>query len=329
MTDTKPVLVVTEPLDITADMVITHLNERGVPVVRFNPADLPVAELTVSARFGGCPASIPVAGQLRTPSRTVALEHVRAVYWRRPVWPTFEHLNTDDARYAAAQVRHGLAGTLHALDGPLWVNHPARNAAADHKPAQLAAAARLGLTVPATLVTNDPDEARRFITAHGPVITKTLRWTPYERDGIGLTSWAEPVTADEVDDTVTAAPHLFQARVDKTADLRVLVVGRQSFAVRIDSSLLDWRKDYSALSYSVVDLPDRLERALLAFLDRFDLPSGSFDLALDRDGEPHFLELNPNGQWGWLEEKTGLPMAAAFAGLLAQGDSTDDARHRP
>lgn len=321
MADTSPVLVVTEPLDITADMVITHLHERGVPVVRFNPADLPAGELTVSARFGDRPASSPVAGRFRTPSRTADVEHVRAVYWRRPVWPAFEHLGPDDARYAAAQVRYGLAGALYALDGPLWVNHPARNAAADYKPAQLAVAVRLGLTVPATLVTNDPDEVRRFITAHGQVIAKTLRWTPYERDGIGLTSWAEPVTADEVDDSVAVAPHLFQACVDKVADLRVLVVGRQSFAVRIDSGLLDWRKDYSALSYSVVDLPGRLEKALFDYLGHFGLSSGSFDLALDREGEPHWLELNPNGQWGWLEEKTGLPMAAAFADLLAQGDT--------
>ncbi|MFD8383377.1 ATP-grasp ribosomal peptide maturase [Streptomyces sp. NPDC059679] len=321
MADTSPVLVVTELLDITADMVITHLNERGIPVVRFNPEDLPAGELTVSARFGDRPASAPVAGRFRTPSRTADVEHVRAVYWRRPVWPTFEDLGPDDARYAAAQVRYGLAGALYALDGPLWINHPARNTAADYKPAQLAVAVRLGLTVPATLVTNDPDEVRRFITAHGQVIAKTLRGTPYERDGIGLTSWAEPVTADEVDDSVAVAPHLFQARVDKVADLRVLVVGRQSFAVRIDSGLLDWRKDYSALSYSVMDLPGRLEKALFDYLDHFGLSSGSFALALDRDGEPHWLELNPNGQWGWLEEKTGLPMAAAFADLLAQGDN--------
>ncbi|MEU0811145.1 ATP-grasp ribosomal peptide maturase [Streptomyces sp. NPDC005970] len=321
MADTSPVLVVTEPLDITADMVIAHLNERGVPVVRFNPEDLPVGELTVSARFGDRPDSSPVAGQIRTPSRIADVEHVRAVYWRRPVWPAFEHLGADDARYASAQVRYGLAGALYALDGPLWVNHPARNASADYKPAQLAVAVRLGLAVPATVVTNDPGEVRRFITAHGQVIAKTLHWTPYERNGIGLTSWAEPVTADEVDDSVAVTPHLFQARVDKVADLRVLVVGRRSFAVRIDSGLLDWRKDYSALSYSAAELPDRLEKALFAYLDHFGLASGSFDLALDREGEPHWLELNPNGQWGWLEEKTGLPMAAAFADLLAQGDT--------
>jgi hypothetical protein len=174
-TGEKPVLVATEADDVTADMVITELNRRSVPVVRFNPADIG-AGLTVSARFGTCPA--PVAGQVRTLSRTADLTEVRSVYWRRPVWPAFDHLGDNDARFAAAQVRYGLGGILYALDGVRWVNHPLRNAAADYKPAQLALAQRLGLTVPPTLVTNDPAEAREFIDAHGQVIYKTLRWTP-------------------------------------------------------------------------------------------------------------------------------------------------------
>lgn len=318
MIDDRPILVITEANDVTADMVIAHLNRRGAPVIRFNPADIGTY-LTISARFGTCPT--PVTGQLRTPSRTADLQHVRAVYWRRPVWPMFEHLQGADAGFAAAQVRYGLGGTLYALRSCLWVNHPLRNAAADYKPAQLALAHRLGLSVPPTLVTNDPDEARRFIGEHGQVIYKTLRWTPYQRGGVGLTSWTEPVHAEDLDETVSITPHLFQARVDKVADLRVLVVGRRVFAVRIHSDLLDWRKDYSALTYSVVDLPDRLERTLIAYLDHFDLTSGSFDLAVDRAGAFHWLELNPNGQWGWLEENTGLEMAASFADLLVRGES--------
>lgn len=316
MTDERPVLVATEADDLTADMVITELNRRDVPVARFNPAEIGAA-LTVSARFGSCPT--PVAGQLRTPSRTVDLAHVRSVYWRRPVWPAFGHLSPDDARFAAAQVRYGLGGTLYALDGPLWVNHPLRNAAADYKPAQLAVAQRLGLTVPPTLITNSPDEARSFIARHDQVVFKTLRWTPCRRDGVPVTGWADLVTTDEIDESVTMVPHLFQAVVDKVADLRVLVVGREVFVVRIESGMLDWRRDYSALSYRAMDLPDRVEKALLAYLDHFGLSSGSFDIAVDKNDDLWWLELNPNGQWGWLEESTGLAMSAAFADLLTQG----------
>ncbi|MFK0229799.1 ATP-grasp ribosomal peptide maturase [Streptomyces sp. NPDC090303] len=317
MTEERPVLVATEADDITADMVITELNRRDVPVVRFNPADIG-ENLTVSARFGTCPS--PVVGQVRTPSRTADVTRVRSVYWRRPEWPTFPHLSADDSRFAATQVRYGLGGTLYALDGPLWVNHPLRVAAADYKPAQLALAQRLGFTIPPTLVTNDPDEARAFVGTQRQAIYKTLRWTPYTRGGLPVTGWANPVTVDEIDGSVRITPHLFQARVDKVADVRVLVVGRRAFAVRIHSDLLDWRKDYSALTYTVEHPPDRVTEGLRAYLNRLDLVSGSFDLAVDRAGRYWWLELNPNGQWGWLETETGLPMSAAFADLLTQGD---------
>jgi ATP-grasp ribosomal peptide maturase len=319
MTEDRPVLVATEADDLTADMVITELNRRAVPVVRFNPADIG-ADLTVAASFGTHPAA--VVGQVRTPSRTADLTRVRAVYWRRPEWPAFSRMEPDDARFAAAQVRYGLGGSLYAMEGPLWVNHPLHIAAADYKPSQLALAQQLGMAVPPTLVTNDPDEARTFIGAHDEVLYKTLRWTPYTRNGVPVTGWAEPVTTAEIDDSLRVAPHLFQVRVDKVADLRVLVVGGRTFAVRIQSDLLDWRKDYSALTYTVEHLPDRVNAGLLAYLKGVGLISGSFDLAVDRAGDYWWLELNPNGQWGWLETETGLPMSAAFADLLAQGDGS-------
>ncbi|TQE35954.1 ATP-grasp ribosomal peptide maturase [Streptomyces ipomoeae] len=321
MTGTGAVAVVTEVDDVTADMVITELNERGVPVVRFDPSDIG-DRLLLSARFGAGLEATPV-GRLRTPSRNTTLEGVRSLYWRRPTWPHFEHLGDPDARFAAAQVRHGLGGTLYALANCRYVNHPLSNHAAEHKPMQLAVAQRLGLTVPPTLISNDLATIRAFITDHGQAIYKTLRWTPYRRgDGMGLTTWTEPVTADEVDESVTVAPHLFQARVDKVADVRVVVVGPKVFAIRIDSDLLDWRADYSALTYQPMTLPTGMEKALTAHLEHFGLASGSFDLRITPDGDLRWLELNPNGQWGWLEDETGLPIAAAFADLLEQGATT-------
>jgi ATP-grasp ribosomal peptide maturase len=316
MPATGTVLVITEPDDPTADDVIRELNARAVPVARFNPADIGSA-LTVTAEFGGNRA---LSGWLRTPSRRVNLADVRSVYWRRPTWPQFEHLDSADAEFAAAQVRSGLRGILLAMPGARWVNDPEANRRADYKPLQLAAAVQAGFTVPATLVTSDADAARDFIKRHGSVICKALRWTPYRgSDGVGMTTWTEPVSAEEIDDSLGAAPHLFQARVDKVADLRVVVVGDRVFAVRIDSGLLDWRRDYSALKYSVITPPKGLGPALVAFLHRLGLVSGSFDLCIDQAGDLHWLEVNPNGQWGWLAEATDLPIAAAFADLLEQG----------
>lgn len=179
----------------------------------------------------------------------------------------------------------------------------------------------MGLPIPPTLVSNNLDDIKAFLTEHEQVVYKALRWTPYrQQDGTGLTTWTEPVSIDELDESVAVVPHLFQARIRKEADMRVVVVGERVFAVRIDCDLLDWRRDYSVLSYRVTTLPDQISDLLVRYLRRFGLASGSFDLVLDCDGDLHFLELNPNGQWGWLEDAADLPLTSAFADLLAQGE---------
>jgi ATP-grasp ribosomal peptide maturase len=311
-----PVLVVTAVDDITADMVIAELNRRGVPVIRLDPSDIG-DDLAMSARFGV--ASGAPSGRLDTPSRSAALDAVRSVYWRRPSWPVFDGLSGEDARHSAAQVRHGLGVTLYSLAHCRYVNHPLSNHAAEFKPRQLAVAQRFGFTVPPTLVSNKLDDIREFIAEYDGVIYKALRWTPYRRNGQGWSTWTEPVEAGELDSSVSVVPHLFQARIDKVADVRVTVIGDRVYAVRIDSDLLDWRTDYAALTYATVTLPQNLEKSLVAYLAYFDLTFGCFDLCLGRDGKYYWIELNPNGQWGWLEGEAGIPLTTAFADLLEQG----------
>lgn len=316
-TPDSPVLVVTELDDPTADMVIADLNDRQVPVVRFDPADFGEG-LQMSTRLDDTQPT-PVGGLLETLTRSVSLEGIRSVYWRRPTWPTFDHLDRPDARYASAQVRHGLGGSLYALPA-LHVNHPLRTQAADFKPAQLALARQLGLRIPATLISNRILDIRAFIDAHPDgVVYKTLRWTPYRIGDEGRSTWTEPVAIEELDPSVIVTPHLFQARIAKIADVRVTVVGETVFAVRIDSDLLDWRADYDALSYSIIDLPGQLEKQLRAYLERCGLIFGCFDLAIDAGGDYVWIELNPNGQWGWLEDEAGVPLTAAFADILERG----------
>ncbi|MBS2533272.1 ATP-grasp ribosomal peptide maturase [Catenulispora sp. NF23] len=316
MTAAGTVLMVTELQDATANSVIAELHQRGVPVARFNLSDIG-PDLVSSAYFGDG----LMAGWLRTSSRSVDLRDVRSLLWRRPVWPEFGHLPDHDAAHAVAQVRYGLGGVLYGLPGCLYVNHPLRNRDAEYKPLQLDLAQRAGFRVPPTLISNDLAEIREFIGRLGPVIHKALRWTPYYlEDGTGASMWTEPVATDELDESVIVASHLFQAQVPKVADVRVVVVGNQVFPIRIDSGLLDWRRDYSALKYSVTDLPDGMAGALVTYLRDLGLASGSFDLCIDRNGDFYWLELNPNGQWGWLEAETGLPLAAAFADLLERGE---------
>jgi hypothetical protein len=174
------VLVVTSLIDETANMVIRALCERGVRVARVDPADIGTA-LTFGAHIGNGRDSW--CGRLRTPSRDVALEEVGAAYYRRPS-PWRSNAGDEQARqFVITEARHGLRGLLRVLPNCRYVNHPASTKAADFKVAQLEVAARLGMKIPKTLVTNDLDAARKFALEHERVIYKSFRGVPATTDG--------------------------------------------------------------------------------------------------------------------------------------------------
>jgi ATP-grasp ribosomal peptide maturase len=312
--DERPVMVVTNLDDPTADFVIAELHDRGVPVVQFDSGDFP-ATLSCSAAIGG--DTDGWRGSVQTLSRHAELGAVRSMYYRRPSGFAFPHLDQQDARFAVAQAR--LGGILTSLPGCLYVNHPHRIGDAEYKPAGLAAAAAAGFKVPPTVITNVPDDARAFIKEYGPAIFKPISVPLYLVDGQAQTVPVTEVSADEIDNSVTGTMHLFQKRVDKVADIRVTVIGEQIFAVQIDSGLLDWRTDYSTHTYTPLAAPPGVEQSMHAYLKHFGLVFGAFDFALTDSGEWIFIECNPSGQWAWMEPPTGLPMTAALADLLEGG----------
>jgi ATP-grasp ribosomal peptide maturase len=304
-------LVVTSLHDPTADVVISELHDRDVPVVRLDSGDFP-ASLSVEAEI----TEHGLRGRLLTPSRTADLANVRALYYRRPTGFAFPHLDEQDARFALTQARYGLGGVLASLPGCLYVNHPHRIGDAEFKPAGLATAAAAGFLLPPTLITSSPDAAREFIKRHDSVIYKPLSNPVYRVDGVSSAVKVAEVSEADIDDAVAGTAHLFQQRVPKVADVRVTVIGGEVFCVRIDSDLLDWRTDYSRLTYTPVEAPPGIRPALHRYMNRFKLVFGAFDFALGKDGRWWFLECNPSGQWHWLEDETGLPMRAALADLL-------------
>ncbi|MEU0086879.1 ATP-grasp ribosomal peptide maturase [Streptomyces sp. NPDC006274] len=318
-----PVLVVTALGDITADLVMGELYGRGVPAVRLDPAaDFPnTAAMSARIERG------TFTGNLTTSTRHIDLSGVRSVYWRRPSpFSDPRAAETPERRFGLEQSRRGYTGTLTALPGALHVNHPARNRDAENKALQLATAARLGFTLPDTLITNVPADARRFAADHGPVIYKPVHRVHLAcADGRNRTVWVRAVQADEFDDSIALCPHLFQACVPKIADIRLAAVGNHTFATRIDTDgdHLDWRQDQSLITCSPIPVPCSVRKAVHAFLHAFGLSFGAFDFALDSDGRWWFLECNPNGQWAFVDEPTTRAIASALADTLQKGAPHD------
>ncbi|UBU14548.1 ATP-grasp ribosomal peptide maturase [Nonomuraea gerenzanensis] len=312
------VLVIACSDDPTADLVLDELHERDARVVRFDPgADFP-AEIALSATFD----SSGLAGSIETPTRHLDLSGVGAVYWRQPTpYRPAPGPDQSSAAWAADQARFGLGGVLAALPDAFYLNHPFRNRDAEYKPLQLTAAAASGLSVPRTLITNRPDRARGFAAQPGGTVFKPLWSTPYRtEDGKWRTIWAHPIGAEELDQSVSGAAHLFQRQVDKVADIRVTMVGSQVFPVRVNGApALDWRLHYDSLTYEVVEAPAAVVAGMRAYLDRLGLVFGAFDFCLTGDGTWVFLECNPNGQWAWFDDPVPSEIAGAIADALTCG----------
>ena len=119
---------------------------------------------------------------------------------------------------------------------------------------------------------------------------------------------------------IKATAHLFQEYRRKICDVRVVIIGETLFAVEIhplsDETRIDFRRDYRALRYAVHQLPEEVQQALFAFTKHYHLLYAAIDLLYTLEKEYVFLELNPVGQLGWLEQPTGLPLFRTLALLL-------------
>jgi glutathione synthase/RimK-type ligase-like ATP-grasp enzyme len=152
------------------------------------------------------------------------------------------------------------------------------------------------------------------------VIFKSFSATP--------TTWRETRPVRDVDlglmDQVRYAPVIFQELVPGGRDIRATVVGDQVFAaeIRADQSAyeFDFRIDSAHAPISEYRLPEPVQERLLALMRRLGLRYGAADFRVAPDGDHVFLEVNPAGQWLFVEYATGQPIAAALADLLARLD---------
>lgn len=223
----------------------------------------------------------------------------------------------DIAAWAASESYAALDAALRTIPADRFVNHPDANRRAERKPLMLQAAARSGLSVPPWLVTNDGRTARRFVETQGATIVKAL---VAGRIDHRRSLWTTQVQLDDLAG-FGPEPYLLQRFVPRAFDVRVTVFDQECVAVRIDAddptAITDWRQaSADAIAYSPCELPPREERALQTLVEAHNLRFAAADFAVDATGSWWFLEINPNGQWAWLEERTNVDLTARLVRML-------------
>jgi len=306
------IAVVTTPRDIHFLIVAQELRRMGKDVCL---VELPRLgnEARMSMQFGtGRSQTWNVPAQA-----TIELDHVESVWYRRP-YPAVPDppLAASDQDWAVREWRDAVLGLFMATKARLVSNPFAQNLAS-MKTYQLRVAEEVGLRIPDTVMTNDADVARSFVQKHGGrvvhkcVTTPRKRWVPtkrwHEEDGNEL-EW------------LYLSPTFFQEEVFAPYELRITVVGQKIFAARfpVPAGVTDARPHIDS-PYVPHRLPDDVASRLLALMKRLDLVMGTIDMRQREDGEYVFFEVNPQGQWLYVEIKTGMPIVRAVSELLAHG----------
>ncbi|GAA2870400.1 hypothetical protein GCM10010517_30610 [Streptosporangium fragile] len=323
------VLVLTYDLkdDAHAARVCELLSERGARVTVFSPEHFQSTSRVDLRYVDGA-----VRRRLHTNGEILDLDALTALWWRRPTPIVPDPALTDEAiaRYTVKECHSLLAGLWEHLRCPQLPARESTFRRAGHKPYQLALAAELGFRIPETVITTSEEAFLDFHDRHdGRIVTKPLDipWVEGVGGGITVSRACEPVTARDLahTDALRFCPVIVQEQIPKRVELRVTVVGRQIFAAEIHSQVsnrarLDWRRyDTHVTPHRIHRLPDEVAARCLALTDRLGLRYGAMDLIVTPDGRYVFLEINPNGQWLWIEHLTGLPISEAVRDILLEG----------
>lgn len=307
------VLILASIHDFPTDRVCVGLEKAGASYLRLNSESLGAARLRLNPQE----ARLEIGLGDHT---WVVDSSLKSVWWRQPTFlrnTPHEPLSLEE-QLSRSQWPAFLRG-LMVFDDARWINHPAMTYRAESKPWQLHIAAKLGFDIPKTIITNDPvapiEETIGNRVAVKSVDTVLLREGDHQFFAYTqLLDWSDIATSD-----LCAAPVVIQEVISPKLDLRVTVLGEQAWTVAVtaDGGAIegDWRlKKKAQLAYPTFELPLDVEQRCIALVRTLGLVYGSIDLAVSED-RFIFIEINPTGEWGWLDNPE-RPLATAIAAAL-------------
>lgn len=336
------ILIITHKEDDTANRIQARLQKQQHPFLRIDQNQIGQGTaLSVAYSPHGLRRT-----WLHQGDQTIDLSSIQVVWLRRPSEGYLhQEISNPYLRYWAKGEtvdfwRETVAG-LQAKWVPTTPHH--LSTLEVQKTDELGLATQLGFTIPDTIVTNHPQTLAAFYRKHaGQIICKRVysgripsptAKNP-EMDLCG--AYTRRVTLRDLGyfSRLQYAPTLFQQLVPKAYELRVTVIGERVIAVKIESqalvgSQIDWRKAVNSqtLPYSIYHLPPDLEKLCLQLVKKMGLCYGAIDLIVRPDGEYIFVEINPTGQYGWLESQIPCGIEEALCKYLIEMDTSGSERY--
>lgn len=318
------ILILSNKYDISVDYVVRLLLKNKKKFLRINTEDLVDRKVSVTfPRFS-----------YKIEKKSIDYDLVRelgSVWFRRPGKP-FEFTPKESCPRESVVTFvenqwHTFIEGLKCIDNVFWINDPDKNHIAENKIFQLKLAQKIGLQIPKTCITNDKEEATRFIQSCGGKIVAKALYSPLiektNKDYFIFTNIIESIENIQKRE-LSLAPTIFQELLTVKTDYRLTIIGNDCFSVKVIRESNkgisdDWRIIKEGLKFQPCELPANIVDKCVEMVKKLGLVSGAIDLVQASD-EFYFLEINPNGEWAWLQKESGLPIAETLADYLINGD---------
>lgn len=320
------ILLITNKEDFTSDIVVKKLKERKIQFYRFNTEEL---SKSVFLNFDISSNSfILYDAKLK---KNFDLLSFNAVYYRRPKLPTYNKtkLSKTEKKFLQAECYKSLEGIYKILESKYWISNPYNIREAENKMWQLILAKQLGFKIPQSIISNISSKVDLFVHENNSdCVVKPLSTFKIKDKGEEYSIYTHKINSTLQSKEIEICPSLLQENIHRIFDLRIIVIGNEAYAFSILSherkDYIDWRQNAEDMLFEEIDIPKDLSSKCVQLTRKMGLHFGAIDMLLSDSGTHYFLEINPNGDWAWLEIKTGCNLCNKIIDKLLEGNEENN-----
>lgn len=279
------------------------LTEKGIENDYLDTRQFPT-QLKISWR------PVERSGSLLLPTgKKLAFSEIKSIFWRTFYGVKVPKLSDSHQQNIATNDSMSVLRSFMESTAEKWVNSWQAYQFHKEKPLQLGLANKIGVTIPATIVSNDAAEIIEFASSYPKVIFKPVY-------GGSHTQFVtkEHLDKQRLDLALSISPVTLQEYIPGT-NIRSYAIGNKVYSAEIRSGSLDFREDKKA-ELIAVELPEDVTRQCVVIAEKFGLKWTGIDWRLKPNGEYIFLEANFSPMFVHFERKTGFPITARLIDLL-------------
>lgn len=236
---------------------------------------------------------------------TIDSESIYSIYYRKPMLPDLRMYDSQYHLLIQRDIISIINGIVDSFPGRV-ITKPSILRKTENKVYQMIYASKYGWSIPKSYIGNDEEKGGEY-TQLMSIIKPLTTGKTYGKNGWELyqTNMFKGIKED-----ISLTPIYLQQYIRKQYEVRLTIIAREVYAVRIDTkNKIDWRLDYQNHRYTLIICPEDIIKKCYQMMDDFNLIFGAFDFIVTPEDKWVFLEVNPNGQWLWLEQSLNLDIS--------------------